>query len=83
MKKVKPMTFYTNLTQKGQLTIPKELRQLIGAQPKDRMQLTASDREIRIRRVGKIREIAGMFPAVPGKSWKTGREAMEKEYERF
>lgn len=87
MKKVsnKPLTYVTTMTQKGQITIPQEVRQAMDLGPDDRVEFEfePKQKEVVMRKVKTILDFAGIFPAVPGKPIDKAREAMEKNYERF
>lgn len=54
----------STLTEKGQTTIPKEIREHLGLRPGDRMEFVADmpDRVILIRANRDIRELSGILP---------------------
>lgn len=51
------------VTSKGQITIPKEVRDFLGAKEGDRLEFTMErDGQVRLRRLGRsIRELAGIL----------------------
>lgn len=54
----------STLTEKGQTTIPKEIREHLGLRPGDRMEFVAEgpDRVVLVRAGRDLRELAGVLP---------------------
>ncbi|HEX9721914.1 MAG TPA: AbrB/MazE/SpoVT family DNA-binding domain-containing protein [Candidatus Paceibacterota bacterium] len=78
------MTYSTTITKKGQITIPKKLRDALRVRAGERLtvELEKSKEAIRIKPAMSLRELAGSFrvkkPIDPVKI----REYMEKHYQR-
>jgi len=65
------------VSEKGQLTIPADVRRKLGIQPRSRVEVIVGEGEITIRPLKSIRELRGIFKAhAEGKSsdWDTIRE---------
>lgn len=45
---------YSSLTSKGQVTVPKEIRLLLGLQPRDKLVFVVEDGGVRLERGGSI-----------------------------
>jgi len=79
------MTFATTLTQKGQITIPKYFREVLGLRVGDKIELglDQKNKKVKLERLPTAEELAGSFkvknPIDPVKL----REYMETHYERF
>ena len=59
------MAQVTTLTRKGQLTIPKDVRQQLGLQPFDKIEVEVAGNEARLRKAHpSLTEIAGILPAL-------------------
>ncbi len=71
------------MTQKGQVTIPVDMRKKLGAKPYDTIRLEYENGFIKIKPVKDILDMAGMFKAPRGKSALKAREYMEKHYKRI
>lgn len=71
----------SQVTSKGQVTIPKELRQLLGIAPQDRVAFLVEDGEIRLARAegrGVVERTAGSLKSEsPPTTAETLREAAE------
>jgi AbrB family looped-hinge helix DNA binding protein len=53
----------TSMTRKGQVTIPKEVRDALGLKPFDKVEIYLdSNGEARLRRVLSLEEVAGSLP---------------------
>ena len=80
------MKFTTAVTQKGQVTLPKSMRQALGISAYDQVEieLAKSGKAIEIKPTFDVLDLAGtMKPkANKNKSVLEAREAMEKDYER-
>lgn len=62
----------TSLTSKGQVTIPKAIRDELGLRPFDKIRFTIEGREVKIEKAyPSLREIAGSIPPsdVPMDEW--------------
>lgn len=72
--------FETTMTEKGQVTIPQEIRHLIGLRPRDRVRFEVEGNVVRIRRA-ESKLLAG-FGAVPPRKkpedYKAVREKVEQ-----
>ncbi len=54
----------TSLTSKGQVTIPKAIRDELGLRPFDKIRFTIEDGEVKLRKAyPSLEEIAGSLPA--------------------
>jgi antitoxin PrlF len=55
----------STLTSKGQVTIPKEIRDKLGLRPHDKIQFYVENGEVKLRRAHlSLREMAGMLPPI-------------------
>ena len=66
------MARITTLTSKGQVTIPKEIRDELGLKPSDKILFSLEDGHLTLRRAyPALEEVAGSIPAidVPMKEW--------------
>lgn len=73
------------LTQKGQVTIPVELRNFLGVKPYQKIAFSKGTNYLKIESVGpSIFDLAGKYK-IPKSMSKIleAREAMEKSYKRF
>ena len=81
------MIYKTTVTRKGQMTLPKELREKldISAPSRVAIELGEDDPTIKIVRREDILDMAGRFKsrAKKGKDALKAREKFEKEYERI
>lgn len=79
------LTQLATVTQKGQITIPKEMREKLNISLKSRVLVSVSNGSVQIKRAGpSIFELAGKFKipnGMPGIL--EAREQMEKSYYRF
>jgi AbrB family looped-hinge helix DNA binding protein len=56
----------TTVTSKGQVTIPKEVRDKLGLEAGDRVEIVAEDGVARVRKYGlRLRDVLGSVPAIP------------------
>lgn len=62
---------------KGQIVIPKEIRDELGIQPGESVRIERTDREVRVRRLLALDELQGTFAATPG-----GTADLEAEHRR-
>lgn len=77
------MLYQTTITQKGQITIPKEIREILKLNPSSRIILELKNKEVKIKSAPDILEMAGKFKPKKKFSALKLREKMEKEYGRF
>lgn len=78
------MQLITTITQKGQITIPKSLRDQFGMEAFSKVHVEADKGGIKITPSFDILDLAGKFkPVDPKKSVLLAREKMGKGYNRF
>jgi AbrB family looped-hinge helix DNA binding protein len=58
------MTRVTTLTSKGQVTIPKEVRDKLDLQPHDRITFVVVDGYATLRRLPRLEEVVGSLPSL-------------------
>ena len=75
----------TTVTQKGQVTLPKLMRDMLNILPNSKVIVSLAKESIRIKPVGPdILELAGTFKIPKGSPGVLeARELMEKNYSRF
>ncbi len=58
---------------KGQVVVPKTIRDQLGIHPGDEVDVVAEGGEVRIRRAARFRDFLGCVPAAPGgvAAWET------------
>ncbi len=56
------MTRVTTLTSKGQVTVPKEIRDELGLKPHDKITFDIEDGHATLRRLPRLEEIVGSLP---------------------
>lgn len=76
------MQFTASVTQKGQVTLPKRLRERYGITPLSKVRIAADEASIRIEPTLDITDLAGTFVPKIAKPILKAREAMEKTYRR-
>ena len=83
------MTFTTTITQKGQLTIPKEIRDFLGISLKDKVEikLDRKKRVLKLEKVPNFFELGGYLHDKIDHAKRTidpvaARDYMQKHYER-
>lgn len=78
------MQVITTVTQKGQITLPKQFRKKLGIDKYDKVAITASKNHIKIKPTFDILDIAGTFHPRKNKhrSALEAREYMETHYKR-
>lgn len=76
------MVYNTTVTQKGQIMLRKELRDLLGIETNSRVSVSRENDKIIVKRVPDFLSFAGKFPITRGKSVLEAREYMEKHYKR-
>jgi len=73
----------TTVTQKGQITIPKDFRDALGIKPYQKIKIEKAKGYLKVSPTVDIFDFAGRFKAPKGKSALKGRTELEKHYERF
>lgn len=76
------MQSITTVTQKGQITIPKKLRDKIGLSAYSKVYLTADKDSIKVTRTFDILDMAGKFKPGKLKSVLAARENLDTSYRR-
>jgi AbrB family looped-hinge helix DNA binding protein len=73
----------TSLTQKGQITIPQEVREELGLKPHDKIEVWVESGEARLRKATRrtLREVAGSLPTPDMPVEETIARAREKRAE--
>lgn len=79
------MQVITTVTQKGQVTLPKQLREAVGISVYDKVFVEADADQITIKPSKDIFDLAGTFHPKKNKnkSPSQARSLMEKQYKRF
>lgn len=72
----------TSITQKGQITIPKHLRDRMGLSAYSKVYLTADKNFIKIIPTHDILDLAGQFKPKRGKEILKARQQLDKSYKR-
>lgn len=75
--------YATTVTQKGQITIPLELRNKLGFQKYGKVKLEAAADHVKVYPQEDILDLAGNHKARKGKNALKAREEMDKGYKRF
>jgi AbrB family looped-hinge helix DNA binding protein len=73
--------FETRLTEKGQVTIPLEIRRLLGLQPHDMIRFEVVGEEVRIKRATSklLAGFGAVTPKLRPEDFRSIREKVEKE----
>jgi bifunctional DNA-binding transcriptional regulator/antitoxin component of YhaV-PrlF toxin-antitoxin module len=74
--------FIASVTQRGQVTLPKRLREQYGITPLSKIVIAADDLGIRIEPTQDITDLAGAFIPDESKPVLSAREEMENTYRR-
>ena len=71
----------TTLTQKGQVTIPSEIRAKLGLKPRDKVRFLVEGDSVKLTRAGgSIQDFYQSVPALsPARSWKEIEEIAHEE----
>lgn len=76
------MQFITSVTQKGQVTLPKTVRDIFGIKEYDKVFIEVEKDSIKIKPTQDIIALAGSFKTKTKKSILLAREKLEKNYKR-
>ena len=78
------MAYLTTITKKGQITIPKEIREALKLKEGKKLEIefARKKKEIRVKPVIDILDLAGTFKPKKRINVLKAREAMERRYER-
>ncbi|AKM79143.1 MAG: Transcriptional regulator, AbrB family [Candidatus Beckwithbacteria bacterium GW2011_GWB1_47_15] len=76
------MQAITTVTQKGQITLPKSLRELVNIDLFDKVIVKLGKGYLRVEPTKDILDLAGKYRAKKGQSALKARELMEREYTR-
>lgn len=76
------MQVITSVTQKGQITLPKKIRNAVGIKPYTKIKLEVDKNIIKIKPQFDILDIAGTLKPVNKKPVLNAREKFEKNYTR-
>lgn len=77
------MQVITTVTQKGQVTIPKQFREKLGIDKYDKVSIETKLDYIKIKPTFDLLDIAGTFHLPSKRSVLKARDFMEKHYKRF
>lgn len=77
------MQFITTVTQKGQVTLPKKMRDKLGIHKYDRVYLKIERNVVKIQPAKDILDLAESFRPVSKKPLLKAREVMERKYKRI
>jgi AbrB family looped-hinge helix DNA binding protein len=66
---------------KGQVVLPKRIRDRIGIRPGQQVRVTEADGEIRVRKLATIEELRGIFRDAPGRGTKDLEEQRRRDRE--
>lgn len=80
---IKYMQVITTVTQKGQVTLPKQLREAVGIHEYDKVLVESGQGYLKIMPTVDILDLAGTFKSPKKKLLSKAREAFEKNYQRF
>lgn len=76
------MQMLTSITQKGQVTIPKRLRERIGLSTNSKVYIEVTGNSVKLTPTYDILDIAGQLKPRQKKSILEARQLMEKSYNR-
>lgn len=71
------------VTQKGQVTIPVDIRNLLGIKPYSKIAFTTSKKVVTIQPTEDILDLAGFIKAPKGMNALKAREYMQTHYKRI
>jgi len=72
----------STVTSKGQVTIPKKIRDLIGIHPNDRVDFVQEGDRIVLIPVRSLKDLRGAVTAAPGSDFKAERSTAKKSVGR-
>jgi AbrB family looped-hinge helix DNA binding protein len=64
---------------KGQVVVPKEIRDRVGIHPGQRVRVTEEDGEVRVRRLATLDELRGVFKDAPGRGTRDLEERRRRD----
>ncbi|OGK35630.1 hypothetical protein A3A93_05220 [Candidatus Roizmanbacteria bacterium RIFCSPLOWO2_01_FULL_38_12] len=76
------MQYTSTITQKGQITIPKKIREKLGIRKFDKIIISSEAEYVKVEPVKDILDLAGSFVPKKKVSVLKAREKMEKNYQR-
>ena len=76
------MQYTTTLTQKGQITLPVQIRRLLGLQTRDKVIVQVIDNQVVVKSPKDILDMAGSVKPIKGINDLTLRQKMEHSYQR-
>lgn len=76
------MNTYVTVTQKGQMTIPKEIRDFLGIKIYERVKIVKEKDHLKVFPTTDILDLAGKFNIKNRTSVLKAREAIQNEYSR-
>lgn len=71
------------VTQKGQVTIPFEMRNLLGIKPYSKVRISVHNDAVRLESTPDIMDLAGFIKAPKGMNALKAREYMQTHYKRI
>lgn len=71
------------VTQKGQVTIPVEIRNILGIKPYSKVKMYVANKAVKLEPMPDILELAGFIKAPKGMNALKAREYMQTHYKRF
>lgn len=77
------MQIITTVTQKGQVTLPKKVREMFGVKKYDKVLVEPRTDYIKIKPTEDIIDLAGKYKSDKNKSPLKARKFMEKNYRRI
>lgn len=76
------MQVITTVTQKGQVTLPKAIRELFGVKEYDKVLVEPGDDHIKIKPTEDILDLAGKYKSKKNKTALKARKSLETNYQR-
>ena len=77
------MEYAVPISQKGQITLPKAIRDALGITVDHKVLVVPGEKYAKISKAKDILDMAGSIKVPKGKNALKAREMMEKNYERF
>jgi AbrB family looped-hinge helix DNA binding protein len=80
MRGITMQEYETTVTEKGQITIPREIRRLMGLQPRDKVRFEVEGEVVKIRRVSSklLQGYGAVVPRKKPEDFRRLREEFEK-----